>query len=312
MKMKKFMATTLAAALAVSGTVSAAEWNTEGGTATVTGDSGVVQPVIEVALPGDLAFIIDPYTVEYDNQITGYDYNVVNYSNIDVTVQVNPSIVKYEDEDARTYDADGNMTARGTDMSIVEPATSSPGVNDDELSYKDLAAASAGKKAVYLTAIPADAWNPDNPLVDTDGDGIYEFSYTADVGNVGRTENAYIPADPANDVAENFAYGAATAGTADGAAYVLGLEWYGDKGTPNFTYVLAKEAGTTDADTEVYTPAAASVGSFTVGGAVDTKAALVDGDVEIQAVYKLATLTVNEKADLDANGMNANKQQLKN
>lgn len=297
-KMKRCVATTLAAAMMLSSTVSAAEWNTEGGSATVTGDSTVTQPVIEVALPGDLAFMIDPYLIDFDEQqVVGGDYNVVNYSNVNVEVKVSPSIVELEDEDE-----DGNPVS----ISVLDVAAATPGVLDETPTiYKDLTASTTdGKKAVYLTAIPADATTD---LVDSDYDGVYEFAYTAAVGDVGRAANAYTP--ETEDAPEAYTYGAATAGDADAGMSVpltlKKLEATDDD--VSFTFVLGKENGSED-EIKGYVPDAKSVASFTVGGAVDPKAYIADGEVQIQAVYSLATLSKNAMAETT---VSTAKQQLK-
>lgn len=310
MKMKRFVATTLAVAMAVSSTVSAAEWNTEGGESTVVGDSSVVQPVIEVALPGDLAFMIDPYMVTYESQIIGGDYNVVNYSNVAVEVKVQPSIVHYEE-----LNEDGSVAA---DLNVLEIPATAPtpttvptadgGTKDVYTDISSTVAADPAdqKKAVYLIAIPADTAGA---LADTNGDGIYEFAYTTDANNIGRGADA---TTGLGTDAEAFTYGTPAVGNdTAGVAYKLSLKKY-DEVDPAaaFTFVLGKEDGVTDPDTEVYTPAVSSVASFTVGGAVDTKAALVDGDVQIQAVYELATLSKNEKAAIDAGGTNSGDKSI--
>lgn len=298
-KMKRFLATTLAAAMMLSSTVSAAEWNTEGGSATIIGDSTVTQPVIEVALPGDLAFMIDPYLIDFEEQqIVGGDYNVINYSNVNVEVKVSPSIVELEDVDEN----DAPVS-----ISVLDVVTTTPGVLDETPTvYKDLAAsATDGKKAVYLTAIPADATTD---LVDSDYDGIYEFAYTAAVNDVGRAANEYIP--ETEDTPDAYIYGVATAGDADaGMSVPLTLQKLeATDDDVSFTFVLGKEAGIVDEETDIYTPAANSVASFTVGGAVDPKAYLTDGEVVIQAVYSLATLSKNAMAETT---VSTAKQQLK-
>lgn len=68
------------------------EWDTNGGKATVEGDGVAVEPIIQVELPGDLSFGINPLRLDADEdgtadqQIVKVDYTITNYSNVDVLV----------------------------------------------------------------------------------------------------------------------------------------------------------------------------------------------------------------------------------
>lgn len=72
------------------------EWNSQGGKATVEGGVYTVEPTVEVAIPGDLTFGINPLKLnaaeegqtENKNQIISTDYSVINYSNVPVIVDV--------------------------------------------------------------------------------------------------------------------------------------------------------------------------------------------------------------------------------
>lgn len=97
MNMNKVTKTAAAVAAMVSVLampVSAAEWNTNGGTANVEGSGYVVEPTIEVELPGDLTFGINPMKLDVSEdpsnpnkaQIVSGDYLITNYSNIPVAV----------------------------------------------------------------------------------------------------------------------------------------------------------------------------------------------------------------------------------
>ena len=78
------------------GETSNPEWNIHGGQQTVEGDIWVRQPVIEVELPGNLDFGINPFqlavnaggedTVPVTDQIISGEYYVTNYSNVAVAV----------------------------------------------------------------------------------------------------------------------------------------------------------------------------------------------------------------------------------
>ncbi|MGN0339304.1 MAG: hypothetical protein ACI4D0_02290 [Lachnospira sp.] len=74
-------------------TAFAAEWNEQGGTATIEGSTYPVVPVIEVAIPGDLTFGINPLNVNVSEtdtpdtrQIVAADYAIINYSNVRVVI----------------------------------------------------------------------------------------------------------------------------------------------------------------------------------------------------------------------------------
>lgn len=106
---KKILATAAATAVMTSmfaATAFAAEelpeWNTNGGQSLIEGDTYVVQPVIEVALPGELSFGINPLKLDADDdpetttdrvQIISGEYTIANYSNVDVLVTANTKVV---------------------------------------------------------------------------------------------------------------------------------------------------------------------------------------------------------------------------
>lgn len=73
------------------------QWNTQGGKATVEGGTYPVEPTVEVALPGELTFGINPLKLEVSedptnnsnkNQIIATDYSIINHSNVPVIVDV--------------------------------------------------------------------------------------------------------------------------------------------------------------------------------------------------------------------------------
>ena len=104
MTKKKVISTLAVAALTVSSSMTAfagaattaPEWGQNGGQSTVTGDSYAVQPVIEVELPAELTFGVNPMKLDADGdtattgdntQILSTDYLIVNYSNVPVEIK---------------------------------------------------------------------------------------------------------------------------------------------------------------------------------------------------------------------------------
>lgn len=74
-------------------------WNTNGGSTEVTGDAQPVEPTIEVELPGDLAFGINPLKLavgEGDDavtdQIVSGQYVITNYSNVPVLIKTETTL----------------------------------------------------------------------------------------------------------------------------------------------------------------------------------------------------------------------------
>lgn len=262
------------------------DWNTDGGQGTVEGEGTVITPVIEIGLPGDMSFQIDPFMVDSgDKQIVAGDYNIVNYGNVAVGVDVYPTIIA------------------GTNSNLeVETAATLVTGDTTKTKYADFKAKADNKKAVFLTAIAADkepAGTAVNTL-DTDEDGIYEFAYTAGDGHVGRAKTK-----TATGVTT---FGAATAGATTGSNIILkGAEAVNAETAGAVTAAakgdklsfVVKEAKL-NADTGAYEPNLDSIASFTFGGAVDAHAEFEDGDVAVQTIFQMKLLTKNDKAKLEA------------
>ena len=177
MKNKKIMTFIMSTVLTVSMATCAfaadadAEWNSDTGVDIRVADTSVRQPVMEVQLPGDLAFQVDPLLIENDAQITGGDYNVVNLGDTAVLVNVQPQI---------------NL-GDGSEIEVKDTATLDAKTN----TYADLTSTD-GKKAVYMIAIAADKAVD---LKDGNKDGVYEFTYKANATNIGMTENTVTEAE---------------------------------------------------------------------------------------------------------------------
>ena len=261
MKNKKIMTFIMSTVLTVSMATCAfaadaadAEWNSDAGVDIRVADTSVRQPVMEVQLPGDLAFQVDPLLIENDAQITGGDYNVVNLGDTAVLVNVQPQI---------------NL-GDGSEIEVKETAT----VNDETNTYVDLTS-SDGKKAVYMIAIAADKAAD---LTDGNKDGVYEFTYKANATNIGMTVNT---------VTETTSTVTYAKGDATDAPVVLGSAASKDK---SFSFELeAATYGTDDALTSV-----GSVSSFTLVGAVDPHKTYAEGEVAVKAIYTMTLQTKNE------------------
>ena len=104
---RRLMATAMTAALITSMFATTAmaedatkEWNSNGGSMTVEGTTTVVEPTIEVELPADLSFGINPLKLNVaeegqtanNKQIVGADYFIKNYSNVDVLVKASTTV----------------------------------------------------------------------------------------------------------------------------------------------------------------------------------------------------------------------------
>lgn len=262
MKNKKIMTFIMSTVLTVSMATCAfaadadAEWNSDTGVDIRVADTSVRQPVMEVQLPGDLAFQVDPLLIENDAQITGGDYNVVNLGDTAVLVNVQPQI---------------NL-GDGSEIEVKDTATLDAKTN----TYTDLTSTD-GKKAVYMIAIAAD---PETTLKDGNKDGVYEFTYKADATNIGMTENTV------TEAASTVKYAKGEAATA--APVVLGDAPSEGK---SFSFELEAATYTDDALTS-----AGSVSSFTLVGAVDPHKTYAEGEVAVKATYKMTLQTKNELA----------------
>ena len=104
---KRFLSATMAVALAAMVMAPAGalateiEWGNNGGSSEVTGDSYAVEAVLDVTLPGDLAFGINPLYLDADGdtattgdntQIVATDYVIQNYSNVPVLISAKTSV----------------------------------------------------------------------------------------------------------------------------------------------------------------------------------------------------------------------------
>ena len=116
---RRLMATAMTAALITSmfATTAFADetkaWNTDGGSLTVEGASTTVEATLEVELPTDLSFGINPLKLDVSEdsskpnkkQIEGADYINTNYSNVDVLVKASTKVTAESTVDLKTAGA---------------------------------------------------------------------------------------------------------------------------------------------------------------------------------------------------------------
>lgn len=116
---RRLMATAMTAALITSmfATTAFADetkaWNTDGGSLTVEGASTTVEATLEVELPTDLSFGINPLKLDVSEdsskpnkkQIVGADYLITNYSNVDVLVKASTKVTAESTVDLKTAGA---------------------------------------------------------------------------------------------------------------------------------------------------------------------------------------------------------------
>lgn len=116
---RRLMATAMTVALITSmfATTAFADetkaWNTDGGSLTVEGASTTVEATLEVELPTDLSFGINPLKLDVSEdsskpnkkQIVGADYLITNYSNVDVLVKASTKVTAESTVDLKTAGA---------------------------------------------------------------------------------------------------------------------------------------------------------------------------------------------------------------
>lgn len=116
---RRLMATAMTAALITSmfATTAFADetkaWNTDGGSLTIEGASTTVEATLEVELPTDLSFGINPLKLDVSEdsskpnkkQIVGADYRITNYSNVDVLVKASTKVTAESTVDLKTAGA---------------------------------------------------------------------------------------------------------------------------------------------------------------------------------------------------------------
>lgn len=158
------------------------EWDTNGGKATVEGDGVAVEPIIQVELPGDLSFGINPLRLDADEdgtadqQIVRVDYTITNYSNVDVLVT------------AETKATVGDKV----ELLDVKVAADAYDANSDEL----LPSTTPGNKAMWLVQLL-----PTKDATITDGVGVLGLTdLNYDGADIDTTIKGYSIKATANEV----------------------------------------------------------------------------------------------------------------
>ena len=167
---RRLMATAMTAALITSMFATTAmaedatkEWNSKGGSATIEGTSSTVEPTIEVELPSDLSFGINPLKLNVaeegqtanNKQIVGADYFIKNFSNVDVLVKASTTVTGADTVDllaAGAYDATSleltSATGKKNVLLIQALATGITISNDSvQATYGDFTAKNATSNA---------------------------------------------------------------------------------------------------------------------------------------------------------------------
>lgn len=296
MKMKKLFATVLATALTVStisssvfASSSSAAWGTDGGTETQTGEGSVILPEIEVALPGDLSFEVDPLQLNTKAQILGGDYNIINYSNVDMAVTVKPTLVL----------ASGLTAVSNNSLIDID------NTDTTNASYKTVSANNA--KAVAAAFIVADKVTADIPM----NNDVYTFTYSGTTALLGRSAFTYNDGERKNSDIK------LSKGSDDGKACKL-LDTSEATAT-TYTFLLDKYAPTGENDVyiddngNIKKEHAGIITSFTIVGAVDPHKSYSDGDIQLKAVYGMNVVTGYERTQAPyANNESNTKQKFIN
>lgn len=170
---KKIMRTGIAV-LTVSGmfamTAFAAEgdtWNANGASTTIEGEAYTVDPVIEVELPGELTFGINPLSLDADedgtadDQIISGEYLIVNNSNVPVLVGTTTKLsggdkvevkttLATSDLDTKTKDLVSSENKKAIWMAQMLPTTAAT-ISEDGYTLGTITAPEAGKAPTAST-----------------------------------------------------------------------------------------------------------------------------------------------------------------
>lgn len=286
MKMKKMLATVMATALAVTLVPTAAfassstpEWNNDAGEQTLEGEGSVIQPILEVALPGDLAFEVDPGQANSLVQILGADYNIVNRSNVKVAVSVKPYIDK----------------ASGSKLKVVSTngiAKFDPNAQNATKSYqtvsKNAVGAAADEKYVAIDAIAADTTT--NEI--KSHDDVYLFSYKGNANSYGRPVFEYsTEGDRDNSkVKYDYSYNGTDGiiSLTDSKESANELLFLLDKFDPEKEEEFFGDGTIKQNHTGIAT-------SFTLVGTLDSHSSYADGEIKVKATYKMDVVGVSEE-----------------
>lgn len=332
MKKRRFLAALLVTTMALSTMVSAssnsptdvnADDNLNGNNFS-QGYNSYEDGYFYLVLPGDLAFTIDPARQKSTLQVTGGDYNIKNLGRAATEVEVFPSVAAGGDQ---TWNQWGYSLVTGGNPSLVTGS-----VWNKANGYTAVSASAYAdnlittKKGLYLTVIPADGGitaTGDALTHDINGDGTFEFDYTAQANQVGvsklATRQAFdVEKDLGTVEGENgdFVYLREPfkgASTVSGRSVVVqkvmsaaALTEAGETGDFNYKDFVTGES------LKFFLPSAASgsaiktdelgligytnaITSFTVAGAVNPDSVYEPGSIIFQTVYKITSATPDKQ-----------------
>lgn len=292
-KVNKILAATLAAALMMTAVpVSATEWGADGSKGERDVSYEIVEPTLEVELPGDVAVTLNKMSIAdtdtgitaQSGQIIGEDYNIINRSNVPVKIQVG------------AYIANANAVIPSATVGSATkgwPLTSGA-------EYIQELRASGTQKPMKIAAILADKTSA---LADKNQDGVFEFAYTGLPYILGREAYTYASADATRaggalkSVDNDKKLGSGTKGTGiidldktpitdltsgavDGKRFLLELG----------AYKATNSQGAEQGDEN--NPQA--VTSFTLTGVVDPHVVYEETDLAVKFVFRMDTLSPAE------------------
>lgn len=308
MKMKKMLATVMATALAVTMIPAAAfatgtekvDWDNNNGTDTREGEGTVKQPHIEVTLPGDLAFEVDPLKLNSNAEILGNDYNIINHSEVPVKVIVKPYI-----------NLDGNDTLEvvsANDLRLMTDATKGyEPVSSNNVDTK--------KKSVAIMAIAASQTSADIPSIADvyrfgyDGDGAKTLGRTA-FGSTAIAEDGSIIYKITTNSTTTPTFSLSHVAATPDTNGVISLEGKKES-TQKLEFLLGPDSYDADGNSESLTQdgkiksgKAAIATSFTFTGAVDPRKTYENGEINVVANFEMKIVTDNDLANIDFEGHN--------
>lgn len=190
MKKRRFLAALLATTMVLSSTVFATDATSNSSTGTNANDdhngttfnqglNSYKDGYFELALPGELAFTIDPARQNSDLQVVGGDYNIINLGDADTEISVYPSIA-YTSEEMKALDY--KVVTSSPLLTTGKAYSNGQYVSVSSSAYKDITT----KKGLFLTMLAADKPSggmSTSAAVDINKDGVFEFDYSTNTAS---------------------------------------------------------------------------------------------------------------------------------